>query len=74
MGNLTYVYLVPRQTAGRNDFTKPLQFVSMTGTLPATVSTFRLFSEPAGQDPVALTLTDALLALAAGQRVERAAF
>lgn len=42
------------------------------GALVAT--TFRLFSEPAGQDPVALTLTDALLALAAGQRVERAAF
>ena len=42
------------------------------GALVAT--TFRLFSEPAGQDPVALALTDALLALAAGQRVERAAF
>jgi hypothetical protein len=41
------------------------------GALVAT--TFRLFDPPAGQDPVALTLTDALLALARDQRVERAA-
>jgi hypothetical protein len=45
-GNLTYGYLVPRQKAGGgNDFTRPLQFVSMaSGPPPATVPTFQLFS------------------------------
>ena len=47
-GNLTFGYLVPQQTANKNDFTKPLQFVSMaTGSQPANVPTFELFAAAA---------------------------
>lgn len=48
-GNLTYGYLVPRQKAnGVNDFTQPLQFVSMaSGSPPPTVPTFQLFAAAA---------------------------
>jgi len=47
-GNLTFGYLVPQQTAGKNDFTKPLQFFSMaTGSQPASVPTFELFAAAA---------------------------
>jgi hypothetical protein len=47
-GNLTFGYLVPQQTANKNDFTKPLQFVSMaSGPPPASVPTFELFAAAA---------------------------
>ena len=46
-GNLTYGYLVPRQKGGVNDFTKPLQFVSMVSSNAPTVPTFQLFAAAA---------------------------
>jgi hypothetical protein len=47
-GNLTFGYLVPQQTANKNDFTKPLQFVSMaSGSPPVNVPTFELFAAAA---------------------------
>ena len=47
-GNLTYGYLMPRQKAGVNDFTRPLQFVSMaSGSPPDKVPTFQLFAAAA---------------------------
>jgi hypothetical protein len=42
-GNLTYGYLTPQQTAGKQDLSKPLQFTPMTGSPPASVPTFMLF-------------------------------
>lgn len=47
-GHLTFGYLMPQQTANKNDFTKPLQFFSMaTGSQPANVPTFELFAAAA---------------------------